>query len=174
MSDRDFSRIVGVIGKPYGLDGSVFVRLITDYPETIIKGNHLYIDAECTEKVIIEDIRRIIIKGKNRTVFKFHSCSSIDDAENFRNKPLYRNKEDSPVLEVDNYWVGDLIGCAVYLHDKKYIGIVEDVEKYAYNDNLVIKNSKNIITIVPMMDHYIGSIDIKKKKIILKILPEYI
>jgi len=174
MSDKNFSRIVGIIGRPHGLDGYVFVRLATDYPETIKKGNSLYLDEECSNKVTIKDIKQITVGGKKRTIFKFVSYDTQDDLLSIRNKLLFRSKKNSPVPEDGNYWIEDLIGCYVYLQDEKCIGQVIDVEKYAFNDNLLVKSEEKNIVIIPMLDEYIRSINIEDKKIILNMLPEYI
>jgi len=54
------------------------------------------------------------------------------------------------------------------------LGIVEDVEKHPYNDNLLIRTGAEGISTIPMFEEYIDNIDVKKKRIILKKLPEYI
>lgn len=174
MSDKSFSRIIGVIGKPYGLDGYVFVRLVTDYPETIKKGYSLYLDENCSDEIKVKDIKQINVRGKKRTVFKFFSFDTFDTAIDIKNKLLYRSKEDAPVLENGDYWIEDLMGCNVYIHDEKYIGKVVDVEKYAFNDNLLVENEGKNIIIIPMLGDYIRSINIEEKEIVLNMLPEYI
>ncbi len=174
MSEANSSRIIGVIGKPCGLDGYVFVRLITDYPETIKKGDTLYLDGEFIDKITIKDIKQTDFRGKKRLIFKFHSFDTLDDVLNLRNRVLYRSIEDSPLLKDGDYWIDDLIGCDVYVKEKKYLGKVTDVEKYAFNDNLLIETKVKNIIIVPMLDDYVRSINIRDKKIVLNMLPEYI
>lgn len=173
MSDGDFSRIVGVIGKPYGLSGYVFIQLVTSYPDTIKKGDLLYTDSRCENRITIEDIKKIRVNGKKRVIFRFTEYKDTGALEFLRNKIIYRNKKDAPLLEKNTFWIEDLIDCKVYLSDKKLIGRVIDVENYSYNDNLILENRGKKQIIIPMLGRYIDNIDTVKKEIILKILPEY-
>ena len=174
MSDQNFSRIVGVIGKPHGLSGHVFVNMVTDYPETIKVGDSLYLDEACIQKLTVEDIKKINVRGKKRTIFKFFSIDTSDEALCIKNNMLYRLKEDSPSLDKGDFWIENLIGCDVYLREDIFLGKVIDIEKYSFNDNLLIKSPEKHIIIIPMLEDYISSISIKEKKIILQKLPEYI
>ena len=174
MSEENSSRIIGVIGKPYGLDGYVFVRLVTDYPESIKKGDTLYLDEDLTDNITIRDIKHVSVRGKKRLIFKFHSFDTLKDVLGLRKRVLYRSMDDSPLLEDGYYWIDDLVGCDVYIQKERYLGKVIDVEKYAFNDNLLIETIGKDIIIVPMLDDYVGSINIKDKKIVLNMLPEYI
>jgi 16S rRNA processing protein RimM len=173
MSDGEFSRVVGVIGKPHGLSGYVFIQLVTSYPDTIKKGDLLYTDSKCENRLTVEDIKKITVNGKRRVVFRFEEHKDIGALEFLRNKIIYRNKKDSPLLKKDTFWIEDLIDCKVYLSDKKLIGRVIDVENYSYNDNLVLENQGKKQIIIPMLGCYIENIDTVKKEIILKTLPEY-
>ena len=174
MSDKNSSRIIGVIGKPYGLKGYVFVRVVTDYPETIKKGDFLYIDECCKKKITIDSIKNISVNGKKRTIFKFDGYDDIDRALLLRDKLLHRHKKDAPSPGKGSFWIEDLLDCKVYLKDKDYIGKVIDVEKYAYNDNLIVENEKKEEIAIPMISYYILEVDIEGKKIILNMFPEYI
>jgi 16S rRNA processing protein RimM len=173
MSDGDFSRIVGVIGKPHGLKGYVFIQLVTSYPDTIKKGDLLYTDIKCENRITVEDIKRITVNGKKRVVFRFAEHKDTGDLEFLRNKIIYRKKKDAPLLEKNTFWIEDLIGCKVYLSDKMLIGRVTGVENYAYNDNLILENQEKKQIIIPMLGCYIENVDTFKKEIILKNLPEY-
>ncbi|MBM3713465.1 MAG: hypothetical protein FJW56_08540, partial [Actinobacteria bacterium] len=65
------SRIIGVIGKPHGNKGEVYVMMFTDYPKTIKKGCLLYLDKDCKKEIRPENIREVVLQGKVRTIFKF-------------------------------------------------------------------------------------------------------
>ncbi len=179
-------RIIGVIGKPHGIKGYSYVRLITDYPDTICKEDILYLDERCTKKLQIEDIKNVIYKGQSRTIFKFYGYNDSINSEGLRDENLYRGPEGQPKLKKDSHWADELIGCSLFLrssaqvkektknYDGDYIGIVEDVKNYAYNDNLMVSTKEGKKMIIPMYEEYIEAIDIKGKKIFLKSLPEYI
>jgi ribosomal 30S subunit maturation factor RimM len=192
------NRIIGVIGKPHGIKGYSYVRLITDYPDTICKEDILYLDESCTKKLKIEDIKNVIYKGQSRLIFKFYGNEDSISAESLRDCNLYRDSASQPGLDKDSHWVDELVGCRVFLpgdtsadneseintaadNESKSsnssgacIGIVEEVKSCAYNDNLIIAAPDGKTIIIPMYEEYIESIDVRAKKIFLKSFPEYI
>ncbi len=92
------NRIIGVIGKPHGIKGYSYVRLITDYPDTICKEDILYLDESCTKKLKIEDIKNVIYKGQARLIFKFYGYEDSISAESLRDLNLYRDSANQPRL----------------------------------------------------------------------------
>src|SRR5665647_2210007 len=109
------NRIIGVIGKPHGIKGYSYVRLITDYPDTICKEGILYLDESCTKKLKIEDIKNVIYKGQSRLIFKFYGNEDSISAESLRDCSLYRESADQPGLDKDSHWVDELVGSSVFL-----------------------------------------------------------
>ena len=187
MSDKvSIARLIGVIGKPRGIKGHLYVRLFTDYPNTFRCGDTVYLDGACIKEIVIENV--IELSNKRRTVFKFFDYNCRNEAEKLRDCLLFRREKDKPEIGKDNYWVDDIIDCLVYSPDKNIIGKVKNVENFPSNDSLIVelestdtnikntdksKKNRNII-IIPMIEDFIGDIDIKNKKITLKKIPEYI
>jgi 16S rRNA processing protein RimM len=169
-----YSRIVGIIGKPFGIKGYVFVRMVTDYPDTILKGTILYLDESLKNKMVIQDAKTVSVKNGIRTVLKFEGYETLNDSEKLRGKQIFRAAKDQPLLESGTNWVDELIGCKVILKDGESIGTVMDVENCAYNDNLIIHDAAGRTITIPMYDQYIDSIDLENRNIIIKEIPEYI
>jgi ribosomal 30S subunit maturation factor RimM len=109
------NRIIGVIGKPHGIKGYSYVRLITDYPDTIFREDILYLDESCTKKLKIEDIKNVIYKGQSRLIFKFYGNEDSISAESLRDCNLYRDSASQPGLDKGSHWVDELVGCSVFL-----------------------------------------------------------
>lgn len=184
MSEKNVdARLIGIISKPHGVSGEVMVRLFTDYPKTFKRGDTLFLNENCSLKLSIENVKYKKVKNFDLVIFKFIDINDRDDAQNLKNRFLYRNVKDSPKLKTDEYWVDDIIGCKVHDNEKSFIGRIIDIIKCTSNDNLVIKKeNKNIIIkgikedifLLPFIDDYIENVDLKNKKIILKKIPEYI
>ncbi|MBC8390142.1 MAG: 16S rRNA processing protein RimM [Actinobacteria bacterium] len=177
------ARVIGIIRKPHGISGELSVEVFTDYPSTIKKGDILFLDKKCKNKIKIGKIRIKKNKGSSRLIFKFECIDSIDTAEELRNKFIYRHPKDSPILKVNEYWIDDIINCNVYCNQNTLLGKVIKIEKNSANDNLVIEiknlKIKNVgkssnILFVPIIKDYIKKIDLKNKRIILEKIPEYI
>ena len=181
--DNVDARLIGVIGKPHGIKGEINVVMLTDYPNTILKGSTLFTDQDLSVPVEIDSIRQKKLKGRDVSIIKFAGIDDRNKAERLKGKNLYRSGSEIPLLEDGKYWVDDLIGCSVILTSDIIIGKVQDVDVLASNENLAvlienpdIKVSGMVgnILYVPLIVDYIENIDIPGKKIVLKKLPEYI
>jgi len=177
------ARLIGVIGKPHGIKGEINVVMLTDYPNTILKGSVLFMDQDLSVPLEIDNIRQKKLKGRDVSIIKFTGIDDRSKAEGLRGKNLYRSGFDSPVLKKGEFWVDDLIGCSVVLKDGIIIGKVRDVDILTSNENLaVLIENRNMefsgmvgnILYIPLIKDYIENIDLSGKKIILKKLPEYI
>ena len=176
-------RLIGVIGKPHGIKGELNVMMVTDYPNTIVKGSILFMDQDCSMPVEVENIKQKILRGREVSVIKLAGIDDRNGAERLKGTNLYRSGGSIPVLEDGQFWVDDLAGCRVFLSDGTSIGRVEDIEILTSNENLaVIIENRDIavsgkigdIVYIPLIEDYIKNIDMSSKKIILKKLPEYI
>ncbi|OFW64577.1 MAG: 16S rRNA processing protein RimM [Actinobacteria bacterium RBG_19FT_COMBO_36_27] len=185
MSEIDVdARLIGIIGKPHGVKGEVIVTLLTDYPNTIKRGNILFFDEKCTRKAEVENIKRLKTKkAAGFLIIKFKGIDNKNNAESFKGINVYRDIRNSPLLKENQYWSDDLIDCSVYTKECIFIGKIKDVEKLVANDNLVVEieskhyisgNIKNNILYIPATGDYIENIDLKCRKVILKKIPEYI
>lgn len=178
------AKLIGIISKATGIKGEVTVRLLTDYPRTIKKGDILFFDEKCIRKAEVENIRFARSrKSELFAVIKFRGTDSRDHAEKLRNTKIFRREENSPSPGENQYWTDDIIGCKVYSKENIFIGLVVDVEKFAANDNLVVRIENKDLNIevsgsnllyIPVIKDYIYSITPREKKVILKRIPEYI
>ena len=101
MSDKvSVARLIGVIGKPRGIKGELYVRLFTDYPNTFRCGDTVYLDEDCIKEIVIENV--IDLNNKRRTVFKFFNYNSRNEAEKLRDCLLFRREKDKPEIGEDN------------------------------------------------------------------------
>ncbi|MGM0364959.1 MAG: ribosome maturation factor RimM [Actinomycetota bacterium] len=165
-------RIVGIIGKPHGTRGEVMVRWVTDYPKTINKGDILYTDSG-NKELTVESIREKQAKGRRITLIKFAQFNQPEELEKYRGDYLSRSPESGPSLEKDHYWLDDLEGCVVYEGDR-FIGTVAQALDYPANQVLVVDiESTGSSVMVPFVETYIKKVDLDKRKIFLKQLPQY-
>ncbi len=158
--------------------------LLTDYPKTIKIGDILFFDEKCTRKAEVENVKLLKVKeNASFLVIKFKGIDSKNCAESLKSINIFRSIKNSPSLKENQFWTDDIIGCMVYIKSNIPVGTVVDIEKFAANDNLVVKIEnenlnilpvKNNIFYIPVIEDYIHDIDLKDKKIILKRIPEYI
>lgn len=176
-------RLVGIIGKPHGIKGEVIFNIITDYPKTIIPGLVLILHHHDFKSLEIEDIRNPDFDIRKSAIVKFREINNRNLAETLRGAELYRKDSNLPENTEDHYWIDDLLECTVISSNGKILAKVLEVVQGKANDSLFVKRvfdgtepaeiSQEFLYI-PLTEEYIKEIDIKKKKIVINKLPEYI
>ena len=147
----------GTILKPVGLRGEVRVFSDSDFlKERLIKGQIFK-----TEKGDLT-IQTATL-GSNVHKVKFKELSSIEDAEKYRQMDLMLETLDSSLLDEDEYYFVDLIGCDVYFDDQ-CIGQVLEVMDMSAHPVLRIKTESETF-LIPFIKAFVPEIDVKNKRI---------
>jgi 16S rRNA processing protein RimM len=178
------ARLIGIVKKPHGIKGQTIVMLLTDYPDSIFKGQILYFDRKCSRKAVVDSIHLKRIKRKIEAVIKFRGIDSRDDASRISGEELYRLSKDAPSPGYNEFWIDELEECRVILSTGKAVGKVERVDVLPANEVLLVrteeedenkeKNNFPKYFYIPFVKDYIEEIDISRRIIIIKKIPEYI
>lgn len=160
---------VAQIGRLVGLKGELKLHLHCDFPEQFQKGSQFFTQ-----------------KGEKLEVHSYNSKSGLisfvgyqirEDAAKLVNTFLLTTEENSlkncQLKEGEFFWF-DMIG-AVIVDDTLSLGVVEEIERIAITDYLVIKTDENLVAkglaksfYIPYIDRYIISFDAVKKEILTK------
>lgn len=137
------------------------VSPVTDFPDRFVVGLNVFIDVFGDRKLfIIEDV----INDKGKVYLKFQNFDSSDSIDFLINKKIFVKEEDLVKLEADTYFVHDLIGCKVY-KDLKFFGYLKEVYSLPANDVYVVDDEKGEEILIPAIEKYVESINIKDKRI---------
>lgn len=151
--------IIGQIVNTHGIKGELKVKSFTDFEEERFqKGATVFIDNHGKMENMIVLSHRF---HKGHILVAFEGYQDINLVEQYKGCMLYALK-DEELLDDDEYYVGDLIGCDVYQSDQK-IGSVQDVQLYDHHDILVVFGKKKIM--IPYVDAFIKNVDIENKRI---------
>ena len=82
------------------------------------------------------------------------------------------NRDQLPEPEKDSWYWQDLIGLDVFDDEKKFIGSVKEIFPTGAHDMLVVMNH-NRETLVPMHRHFVKSVDMDKKAIVITLPEDY-
>ena len=88
---------------------------------------------------------------KGRPIVKFKEFNSIEEVQKLRGCPLVVKREDALPLEEGEYFIGDLIGCTVYLEDGSTLGELTDVLRTGANDVYVVRKNDGSEVLVPVI-----------------------
>ena len=151
--------IVGQIVNTHGIKGELKVKISTDFvEERFQKGAHLFID-EHGQMVEMQVLSYRLHKG--HVLVAFQGYQDINMVEKYKGCYVYA-KKDRELLDENEYYIGDLLGCEVFDQQKK-IGYVKDVQLYEHHDILVVQGQKKIM--IPYVDAFIENVDIENKRI---------
>ena len=148
--------IIGKIGAPRGLDGTVKIIPLTDFDgrfnglEKISVGGKIF---------AVEEVKHI----GGQIFIKFAGVDSREVAKTLTNKFLTVDRADAAPLADGEFYIFDIIGCEVFSGDKK-LGTVTNILKTGSND--VFEIDGNIL--IPALKSVVESIDIAAKKILVK------
>ncbi|MGN1432412.1 MAG: ribosome maturation factor RimM [Ruminococcus sp.] len=147
----DSGKIVGT----HGIKGEVRIEPWCDSPEFLCAFKKLYLDEK--GQTFIEVKSR---PHKNITLAKIKGVDTIEQAEKFRGKVVYINRDDITLDEGVNF-VQDLIGLEVKDAENGTVyGRITDVLRTGANDVYEITDSNNKKYLAPVIDEVVEGIDV--------------
>lgn len=147
----DSGKIVGT----HGIKGEVRIEPWCDSPEFLCAFKKLYLDEN--GQTFIEVKSR---PHKNITLAKINGVDTIEEAEKFRGKIVYINREDITLDEGVNF-VQDLIGLEVRDAENGTVyGKITDVLRTGANDVYEITDSNNKKYLAPVIDEVVEEINV--------------
>ncbi|MBT4836931.1 MAG: ribosome maturation factor RimM [Methylococcales bacterium] len=154
---------MGKISGLFGVKGWLKIYSDTQPRKNILKYSPWYLHADKQWlKVDVED-GRVHNKG---VVAKLLHCDDRTDAFAFLNYHIYSSRNLFDSLAKNEYYWSDLVGLDVYNLTEQYLGVVSHLIDASSQDVLVIKGE--IERLIPFVkDHYIKSVDLEKKLIIV-------
>ena len=147
--------IVGKVGAPRGLDGTLRIIPLTDFEGRFDDMKEISVGGKIFR---IEMVKHV---GK-QLCMKFAGVNNRDAAKTLTNKFLTVDRENLAPLAENEFYTFDVIGCEVFVDDRK-LGTVTDVFKTGSNDVLEIDGT----ILIPALKAVVLSIDIAAKKIII-------
>ena len=159
---------IGQIVNTNGLKGVVKVNPFTDDISKFEELKYIYIQLKSElKKVKIEQVRY----NKNQVLLKLEGIDSIEEAEKYRNFYMKIERKSQEELGEDTYYIVDLIGINVYSENDEYLGTIEDVFPTGSNDVYVVKDNLGKQILVPAIAEVVKEVELKNKKMVIKIIP---
>ena len=146
----------GRVGRPHGLDGSFHV--VTPNP------------------ALLDAVQRISVGGReheivrragtaSRPILRLGGCEDREAAEALRGLELMVPRSVAPPLEEDEWWVEDLVGCAV--HDAgRRVGIVRNMLALPSCEVLEVEREDDgRELLVPLVSDAVRDVDVEAREI---------
>lgn len=158
---------VGKITNTHGHKGALKVQPLTDYPERFEEILDLYVvDGEKKEKITIDSIKY----QKNNLILEINEIKDMNQAELYKGKYLFIEKEDARPLPEGRYFIFQLVGLNVYEGDT-LLGVISEVIQTGSNDVYVVKREKGKKDIlIPALKKVVKDIDLENKRMQVELL----
>ena len=151
---------IAQIVNTHGIRGELKLKSLSDFiEERFKKGHHVFIRYQNHD---IEMIVKTHRTHKGFELVSFEGYLDINLVEKYKGSFVYDYKDDE-LLDDDEYFVSDLIGCDVY-DDDVLIGKVSEVQLLPHHDILIIKGEDKEYKI-PYVNAFVLNEDIENKRI---------
>lgn len=161
---------VGTIVNTHGIRGELKVVPHTDFAEERFKTkSKLYIQHAETQQTIPVEVESSRLQ-KNMYVIKFSGFTNINEVEKYKGWLLKVSESDREVLDEDEYYYSDIIGCSVVTDEGEELGVIHEILSPGANDVWVVKRKKGADVLLPVIDEVILDINIADKMIRVHIM----
>ena len=157
--------IIGKLGRSRGLQGEIYITPVSDDIERFLELDEIFVKKKSEWKKF--EIIKTTLIGK-RPVVKLKGVNNPENAAAFTNREIALLKEDLEELPEESFYIFDIVGCEVKCKDSdETIGEIIDVEQYPANDVYLIKTTTDEEIRFPAVKHFVESIDIEKKLVLI-------
>lgn len=161
------SILIGQIVNIHGIKGEIKIYPYTDDIDNLTTLKELYIDEELKVSYKIKMCR----VHKNMLIAKLQGINDANTALTFKTKYVYIKKSELKELDEDTYYVEDLIGCEIVNEeDGSVLGTLVYVFNTGANDVYEVEREDKTKVYLPAISQVIKNVDIKSKKVYIKLM----
>ncbi len=161
--------MIGTVLKPQGIRGECKIKSYASREEMFFSWKTLYLEDHGVWSPIALHVTRI---HDGFVYARLGNCASADDAESFRGRDLYIDREHAAPPEEGSVYIADLIGCEAFDEDGNQIGVLTDVLQYGSVDTWVFSTPSGtlmapaLLSVFPQVDPAAGRISVCAKKLL--------
>lgn len=153
---------IGVVTRPHGVRGELKVRMFHEESEALQEVTHVVLESPKGEANRYE-IRSV--RGNSKTpIVDLFGVEGRDGADALRGCSIWVERGALPPLETGEYYLVDLVGCDVYLNGIVYAKVT-DVRPDPSVDTMVIRLESGKKADVPIVDAWVGNVDIEARRV---------
>lgn len=167
MEDGEMEQhvLIGRIVRPHGLAGAVVVAPETDFGETRFRrGASVWVTPAKGQPVKVT-VRSSRPQG-DRWIVQFDGRTTVEDAEGWRDATVTVDADALTPLAAGQYYLHDLVGCAVETVEGRHVGPVAVVYTGAAQAVLGITGPAGEI-LVPMAGDICREVDVAARRIVI-------
>jgi 16S rRNA processing protein RimM len=161
--------VIARILRPRGRHGEVIAEVLTDFPDRFEQLKRAFLEVQAGSPQPI-DIAAAWWHGK-RLILRFEGTESISQAQQLQGRVLMLPRGERSKLRDNQYYVSDLVGCAVSLNGRT-IGEVIRVEPTGGADLLCVqppeRAGKSSEILIPFAQEICREVDVAAHRIVIE------
>jgi len=155
--------------RPRGRKGEVVADVLTDFPERFTALRRAYLEVSGPQPEPIEIVASWWHRGT--LILQFSGVHSINEADKLRGRLVMIPRAERARLGRNQYYVWELVGCAVLRHGGETVGTVVAVEPTAGVDLLHVRaegasgSAQDVL--IPLAEEICTGIDVAARRIVV-------
>lgn len=156
--------IIGIVGSPHGVRGTVRVRATGS-------GNHLREGVE----PVVDGVRRRILRSRETPkgfLVDLEGIAGRPDAKTLRGRELVLDRADLDEPEEDEVYVGDLVGLEAVDEQGESLGVVVETFETPAHEVLVVREEDRAKSAsdlyVPFTLEHVPEMDLEARRVVVR------
>jgi len=151
---------VGQILAPWGVNGKLKIKVITDFPQRFAPASTIYINRQPMTIASTE-------WHKGKLIIKLNQVDTIEAAQRLRGQPIEIHPSQLYPLPEGQYYHFHLIGLEVWTTQGELLGNITEILTAESNDNYVVSGAKGEI-LIPAIEDVVKSVDLAHRRITIE------
>ena len=165
MSSSTDRIVVGLIGKPFGLNGHVTVRVESDDEDRFSVGSEFPGPGDSV--LVVDDVR----DAERGIVLRFEHHHSRARAEELRGHVLTISVDERRELDEDEFWPDELVAMDVVDETGERIGVVTAVIEGPAQERLAVRTTAGREVEIPFVAAIVRNVDLDERVVTIEALP---
>ena len=158
--------VVGEVLRPWGFKGDLKVKIITDYPNQLIKHKTVYL-GDKTRAFQVERARL----HSGYVLLKFVGFDTPEAVAKLRGEIVRIPAEDAAKLKKGQYYHYQIVGLNAVTADGTPVGKVEEVLETGANDVYLVRTPEGKEVLLPAIKDVVKKIDVAAGTMTVELIP---
>lgn len=154
--------IIGKVVGAHGVNGTMLILPLTDYPERFFAMKELVLDKPGKPRRTLKVIKISPYEGKGTLFLQAEGVTDRDQAETVKGSVITVADEERVGLSEDEYWIDDIVGMSVAEEATgKLLGRVEEIIFTGSNDVYLVRTGDGKLLPIPATGDAVRGVDVK-------------
>lgn len=164
--DNQHYLVVGEILKPWGFRGEVKLKVLSDYPQRLVKHKTVYLGSEA-RAFQVESARL----HSGYVLMKFVGYDTDASVAKLRGEIVHIAADQAAPLKKNQYYHHQLIGLNVVTRSGDPLGTLTEILETGANDVYLVRTPEGKEILLPAIKSVIKKIDLPAKTVTVELIP---